>query len=122
MVNPYAPIIEKETIEEFKRDIVLQQKLKRSFERMLNFYGLSIFAYGIDKNEEWNSKSIKWFTEDTHNNLRITRILKCLMTLQLQLEARQFLNTLERLSSEESTCGISMNTFKYWEDAVSCFA
>ncbi len=56
-----------------------------------------------------------------HNYLRITRILKCLMTFGLEDEARAFYECLRRIYREDSD-QIGDETFQYWTNAVKAGA
>ena len=117
-VTPSTPTITSEVQAAFESDEILQQHLKASFYRMLNFYGLAPTANGIEKASNWEERKSNWFTEDTHNNLRITRILKCLTALGLPNEAQRFHTTLSGLVKSESDCGIGVMAQKYWAEAV----
>ncbi len=117
-VTPGAPIITKEVKEEFKNDELLQLHLRASFNRMLAFYGLTSRSQGIRKSETWEIRKPNWFIDDTHNNLRITRILKCLCTLGLEKEALQFHQALVELVRNEKDCGIGETAQQFWLEAV----
>jgi len=97
-VKPGAPTITKEIQSEFHKDELLRNHLKASYFRMLEFYGLESMNNSIRKSDNWEKRKSNWFVQDTHNNLRITRILKCLKALGLEMEAIEFYNR-ERLHS-----------------------
>ncbi|WP_077730025.1 opioid growth factor receptor-related protein [Methylocaldum sp. 14B] len=117
-VTPGAPTITKEIQEEFLNDEILQQHLKASFNRMLAFYGLVDTGSGIKKSENWERKKSNWFVKDTHNNLRITRILKSLRSLGLETEAIKFHEALVELAETEKDCGIGEAAQRFWAEAV----
>jgi len=117
-VTPEAPIITSEVQVAFERDEKLQQHLQASFYRMLSFYGLAPSEQAIVKANNWENRKSNWFIEDTHNNLRITRILKCLSVLGLHDEAIQFHAALSNLVASESDCGINILTQQYWQTAL----
>ena len=117
-VTPMAPTITKEIKVEFHKDEILQQHLKASFCRMLAFYGLAKTVNGVEKSANWETRKLNWFTKDTHNNLRITRILKCLCSLGLKDEAKQLYNELVVLTSREQDCGIGQAAKQYWSEAI----
>lgn len=117
--NPTAPILDAGQIRAFHADPLLRQKLLRSFERMLDFYGLARTPDGIDKAPDWPRRKSLWFTQPSHNHLRITRILKCLNTLGLEPEAKALHQALVRLKSSEADCGIPSSAFSYWAEAVT---
>ena len=100
-------------------DELVRQHLRASFNRMLAFYGLADTGDGICKAANWHERKSNWFTQDTHNNLRITRILKCLCTLGLENEAAKFHEALLDLRENEPDCGIGDNAFRFWADTAS---
>ncbi|KAK7907447.1 hypothetical protein WMY93_016059 [Mugilogobius chulae] len=82
-VNREAPTLTKVEIEEFRRNDMAKKHLLESYKLMLDFYGIEL----CDETTGAVKRSCNWldrFTNlnrNTHNNLRITRILKCLGTL-----------------------------------------
>ncbi|XP_015220427.1 opioid growth factor receptor [Lepisosteus oculatus] len=79
-MNYMAYELTREEIEEFHKNEVAKQTLIQSYELMLGFYGIELV------NKETGEVKRAWNFEDRfdnldrnmHNNLRITRILKCL--------------------------------------------
>ena len=118
-VNPCVPTITDEIQQAFKNDEILQTHLRASFYRMLSFYGLVATDHGIVKGDNWEKRKLNWFVEDTHNNLRITRILKCLCALGLEDEAIRYHQALVELVQNEKECGIGSMAQQFWAAAVS---
>lgn len=118
-VTPDAPILDKATIEAFKTDELLRNHLRAALIRILSFYGLRLTPAGVVKGANWEARKSNWFTENTHNSLRITRILKCLNSLGLEVEAKAFQSGLQSLCESERDCGIDEIAMKFWLDAVS---
>ncbi|HRO59631.1 MAG TPA: opioid growth factor receptor-related protein [Burkholderiaceae bacterium] len=118
-VNPRAPVINDALVAEFAADEALRVRLRASLDRMLSFYGLERRDGRIDKGPNWLRRKGNWFTQGTHNDLRITRILKCLCALGLRDEAGHLLACLLALRSSEPDCGIGDTAFRYWQDAVA---
>lgn len=117
-VTSGSPILTPEIVEAFETDEILQQHLRASFRRMLAFYGLVATESGIVKADNWDQRKLNWFVEDTHNNLRITRILKCLCALGLEEEASRFHRALAELVQHEKDCGIGERAQRFWGEAV----
>lgn len=117
-VTPDAPTITSEVEKAFLEDELLRSHLMASFHRILSFYGLKRTEKEITKAENWNSRKRNWFTQDTHNNLRITRILKCLTILGLKKEAKKFYEALSDLRKSESDCGVEVRAYKFWAEAI----
>ena len=115
--NPYAPLIDPETIEAFRRRADLRDGLRDSFRRMLRFYGLEMSDGKVTLARNFGERSKDWLTPHNHNHLRITRILKSLRTLGLESEAQAFF---ERLSEIHHSGGrnITAETFRFWRSAA----
>ena len=118
-VNPFAPVIDDALVAAFESDETLRARLRASLDRMLSFYGLERRDGRIGKGPNWLRRKGNWFTQSTHNDLRITRILKCLCALGLRDEAGQLLACLLVLRASEPDCGLADTAFRYWQDAVS---
>jgi len=122
--NAAAPVLTRESIQEFRSLPELQQKLRDSFFRMMHFYGfevLSIKPIEVDRAPSFAAKATGWLSPGNHNHLRITRILRCLTILGLEAEAKAFLECLAEIYEDEqnkSLPAISDETMLYWREAV----
>jgi len=123
-VHPEAPILDQETIREFKSRSELQQNLRASFLRMLAFYGFELSAEGelaVRRRPDFAGHSKTWLWPGNHNHLRITRIIKSLRLLGLAPEAQAFFKCLSELYAEETGRGIpriTATTFQFWSSAA----
>ncbi|HVE49280.1 MAG TPA: opioid growth factor receptor-related protein [Casimicrobiaceae bacterium] len=117
-VTPTAPLVDHQVVAAFRSDEVLRTHLWASFDRMLRFYGLSREGTAITKGPNWHDRKSNWFIEPTHNNLRITRILKCLTLLHLSSAASMFLASLENLRESERDCGVGATAYSFWRSAL----
>ena len=117
-VVPNAPTLSVNDIKVFTADDLLKQHMLIALRRMLQFYGLIDFPEIIAKGPNWQNRKGNWFTEQTHNSLRITRILKSLMLLGHEVHAKRFQRCLDELCSKESDCGVSKESQLYWQQAV----
>ena len=117
-VTPDSPVLDKATITAFHTDEILRGHLKAAFIRILRFYGLRLTVNGLVKGSSWETRKANWFTENTHNSLRITRILKCLSALGMNTEALAFQAGLRTLCEIESDCGIDEVALRFWREAV----
>lgn len=70
----------KNEAEEFKKSKEMQDRLLKSYEMMLDFYGLTLNVKTgeVKRNEKNYKERYKHLNSSSHNYLRITRILKCL--------------------------------------------
>lgn len=180
--NWEAPIIDREVMEQFRSRSELRDRLRRSFERMLDFYGFTFAtqtkedeeqkqinkeninphvedpetgatvelngeaspaaeasraeastedpamqstsepsvppgAYVILRGPNWRALSRNWVVRFDHNHLRITRILRCLRILGLQVECQAFFAALKEVF-QDSNYNISDRSMSYWTRAV----
>jgi len=120
--NPAAPILDDDTIRQFRSRPELRDRLKVSFLRMLRFYGLRYnSAATVERAENFPERSRNWLSPWNHNHLRITRILKSLRILGLEREATAFFECLAGIYYDQTTAclkTISEETFCYWRSAA----
>jgi hypothetical protein len=96
--NIHAPVLTPLEISEFRSNPKFRQNPKASFVRILGFYGLILSGrqpLKVKRALYFEEASANWITLGNHNHLRITRILKSLLTLGLQEEAVAFYDCLE---------------------------
>lgn len=119
-VNLQAPLADEKTVEAFRSDELLCQHLLASYQRMLAFFGLRRLPDGmVVKSPAWGERKREWFSHDSHNSLRITRMLRSLALLGLEDEARGFQGALADLCASEPDCKISQTSQAFWREAVS---
>jgi hypothetical protein len=116
--NPDAPLLTRDDIAAFKDDAILQGNLRKSFQRILSFLGLSETKAGeIVDGVNFASRAPEVWSAPNHNWLRISRILRCLTLLGLQDEAQALYGWLET-AYQKKRFPIDANTFGYWRRAV----
>jgi hypothetical protein len=108
---PNALLLDKETVEFFCNDSLLQAHLQAGLNRLLQFYGLQLTDGCLVKQGNWVDRKANWFLHDTHNNLRITRILLCLSACGFTEKAKQIYTGLLQLRKLEPDCGLSEKIF-----------
>jgi hypothetical protein len=121
-VNPTAPLIQPETIAAFGSDETLRERLRRSFELMLGFYGLALERDPdgrpiVRVTEALPERRRVWLRPNNHNFLRITRILTSLRTLGLPEHAGAFLACLEDICRSGSE-GVVGESLRFWRSAA----
>ncbi|XP_061584067.1 opioid growth factor receptor-like isoform X2 [Cololabis saira] len=85
-MNRDASTLTQEEIQDFLDSSVAKENLLKSYKLMLDFYGMQLAdeATGeVMRADHWMER-FNNLNSRTHNNLRITRILKCLGTLGFQ--------------------------------------
>ncbi|MDD5349321.1 MAG: opioid growth factor receptor-related protein [Chthoniobacteraceae bacterium] len=116
--NPLAPVLSKGQIAAFRADRLLRMELLASFDMMLRFYGFQRDQEQITCADKWPSQSERWLTPNNHNFLRISRILRSLSLLGLQVYAKAFFDTLSGLYSSQYADIIGKTTYHYWRTAA----
>uniref|UniRef100_A0A3B4ZQ18 Zgc:162182 n=1 Tax=Stegastes partitus TaxID=144197 RepID=A0A3B4ZQ18_9TELE len=82
-MNYEATPLTKEEVEDFLTSSTAKENLLKSYKLMLDFYGIELFdekTGEVRRARNWRDR-FNNLDSHTHNNLRITRILKCLGTL-----------------------------------------
>lgn len=119
--NASAPLLTDEDIAAFQREAPLRASLLRSFQLMLEFYGLELEPHAdnveIRRAAGFDGRRQVWLTPGNHNFLRITRILRSLSLLGERRHAAAFLKRLESIYAEEART-IGTTTVGYWRRAV----
>ena len=120
-VNPFAPVVSRDTQVEFRANALLRKNLCKACSRMLGFYGLcchgeAMVAPRVSCAGDFPAKSANWMTPDDHNHRRLTRILKSLRLLGLGICSRSLFLCLEELASQNPG-DISGLTLEYWRDS-----
>ena len=105
-----SPVLTKEESEIFQSDISLQEKVKTSFRRFLNFLDFELVNEEIKPMKDVPS----WIAaESLHNMMRITRMFKSLRLTGNEEYAKLFFKSLKPYRDK-----VSSNTWNYWENAV----
>ena len=119
--NPHAPILTTETIETFRADPELRQRLLRSLALMLEFYGLALESDGngaprIERARDFAAKSAGWLRPGDHNHLRLTRILTSARLLGLDEHSQALYRCLAAIARDHPHA-VSATTLDYWQRA-----
>jgi hypothetical protein len=116
--NRDAPVLTDADIADFHTDSVLQGNHRKSFERMLAFFGLALAEDGraVDS-PNFAARVPDVWAVPNHNWRRITRILRSLTLLGLATLARIFFGWLEATYGSRKF-PISEETFQYWTEAA----
>jgi hypothetical protein len=116
--NPDAPLLTDDDNEAFRGDRLLQDNLRKSFDRLLTFLGLARTEDGrVVEGANFAARAPDVWAYPNHNWLRISRILRSLTLLGLQTEARALYAYLEDVYRHRKS-PIPAETFRYWTAAV----
>jgi hypothetical protein len=117
--NPDAPVLARHEFAELGRNPAVVAGLRQGLARMLAFYGLEWNAVGVAKSAGWLHRSRSWAVLPTHNDLRITRILRSLALFGLQHEAAALLGFLETMLDAMPLRPGRDTTLRHWRSALS---
>ncbi|MBD2296319.1 hypothetical protein H6G06_23255 [Anabaena sphaerica FACHB-251] len=120
--NPNAPILTDDDIQSFQNREELRNNLLASLKLMLGFYGLSCQEsedgkVEINIEQSFLERKKIWVHWGNHNHLRITRILRSLYLLGLEVYAQAFFKCLQEIYNLEKG-EITKLTFSHWQDAI----
>ena len=111
--NPKAPVIGQIFIDEAINNIKIRKNIIKAFLRMIDFYGFNYIVKPFDLVDRGEEKH--WLTKNNHNYLRITRILKFLMLVKMEVLAYTFF---EHLCNLVNTGKIDENSFNIWKRVI----
>ena len=118
--NARAPILTEEDIAHWQHDPMLRMYLRRSFEKLLDFYGFAIINNNgharIIAASNAATRQQAWITQGNHNYLRLTRIVKSLRLLGEAELADALRTALEHLGAQHGAT-IGEETVRYWREA-----
>ncbi|KAK6336581.1 hypothetical protein TWF718_009383 [Orbilia javanica] len=134
MLHP-AATLDEQTMEAFRNNPELQASMRRALARMLRFFGFDYQIVNVDTDandtatiqrlvhilpnpEVFPRAARNWM--NSHNDLRITRIIRCLRCCGMETEAREFYRALRHLHTSRTghPRRISDRTFMYWTRAA----
>ncbi|KAF2266434.1 hypothetical protein CC78DRAFT_513507 [Lojkania enalia] len=132
--NYEAPIINREVMEAFHGRPELRARLKESFVRILDFYGFELLEEStheavttstlprvpsilVVRAPHWPKAFRNWAIRFDHNHLRITRILRCLRVLGLEMECEAYYSALKEVFNDPRI-HINERSMLYWRKAV----
>ncbi len=115
--NPSAPVSNSSVMTQFNQEKILRDKMLKSFQVMLHFYGLELDGQKVKIGPNFAERKKNWIQPGNHNFLRITRILNSLCLHGLKSYADSFLKTLEGIYKNHLEL-IAKNTFGHWQRAV----
>ncbi|MBX7198052.1 MAG: hypothetical protein K1X51_01595 [Rhodospirillaceae bacterium] len=114
--NPGAPLLSDRDIAVLQGDPVLQDRVRRSLDLMLDFFGLQRKGAAVSRGADF--ARVPWLEPLNHNHLRLTRILLFLRHAGLRAEAQGLRACLEDIAAHEGRDAITPRTLAFWRAAV----
>ncbi len=87
--NPGAPVVTPAQAAQLAQDPVVLENLRAALARMGAFYGLECRGAAVQAGRD-PARIARWAAQSTHNDLRITRMLRASMLFGLSAEAAQW--------------------------------
>jgi hypothetical protein len=117
--NPRAPLLTEQAIDAIQSDRSIQANADRALLRFTQFLGFELTpAGGYVLLETWPIAKKRWFSRDTHNGLRITRVLKFLGSIRREEQAEVLARALLHMCRLEAGCGITPIARSYWRASL----
>ncbi len=115
--NPDAPLLTDADREAFRADPDLQERMLRSLDVMLDFYGFVRSKDSVARSPDFNAHATNWLTPNNHNHLRLSRILQSLRLCGLTEEAAALHAALQE-TAKEFPGRVSEATLRFWREAA----
>ena len=115
-VNPNAPVVTAQAAKELGAIQEVAGNLRRACVRMAAFYGFAIKEASIERANNYALRVHFWAARPTHNDLRITRILRSLTLFGLSAQAHLFHDAAIAAVRENRT---DAAVERYWTAALS---
>lgn len=112
----YSVPLTDEMVDYIKKNDEILRNIKRSFLKMLEFYGFVCKDNGIVPVIGRTEMIVKWLNLRNHNFLRITRILGCLSIVGYGDLAKEWLDALEE---ETKDLHYVEKSKEFWREAVT---
>lgn len=117
--NPDAPLLSENDISAFKSDQLLQANLMTSFRRILAFLGLELTSDGkLIEGDNLPARIPDVWAWPNHNWLRISRILRSLTLLGMEVQAKALYDELSTFY-QNRRFPIPANSFQFWTEAIA---
>lgn len=116
--NPDAPLLTPQDIAAFRSDPDLQNRVRRSLDVMLEFYGLTREGAVVKRGANFAARAGAWLEPTNHNHLRLTRILLFLGHAGLRAEVQGLMACLEDIAAREGRDQITTRTLNFWREAA----
>ena len=116
--NIHCPVLMPEDVFEFASDPEIKNRFYLILHKMFKFYGFKPENKGMGFGLDFESRKHKLFSYKDHNQLRMTRILRCLCLLGFEELAHMFYNDCLIKGLERTGNNVNKETEEYWLEAI----
>ncbi len=116
--NPDAPLLTDADRAAFTADPELQERMLRSLDVMLAFYGFIRGEASVARTADFNARASQWLAPNNHNHLRLSRILQSLRLCGLAEQAMSLHASLQE-TAEDFPGRVTETTRRFWREAAS---
>lgn len=114
--NDFAPVLTTDAMLWFSRNPALREQHKKSFDRMLKFFGLRAEGPKIRGALDLNERDHPWLRRFDHNHRRISRIIRSLYLCHQNELAESFCEAVVRIGQQQGD--VSEATVTFWKGAA----
>lgn len=115
--DPSAPVLDARTRAAFAAEPGLRERLLRSLDVMLAFYGLARDGERVAPRPDFEARARHWLVAGDHNHRRLTRIVRALRLLGCETEADALRACLITIAAERGATAVSPTTLAHWRAA-----
>ncbi len=115
--NPNAPLLTEADRQAFGADPDLQERMLRSLDVMLAFYGFVRSQDAVARSPDFEVRAANWLTPNNHNHLRLSRILQSLRLCGLEAHAAALHAALED-TAEDFPGRVTETSRRFWRGAA----
>lgn len=115
-MNSASQVLQRHEAKIFRKDAAIRKRVLKSLDLMLDFYGFKLTKAGsIQRNEDNYRSRFLNLSMNSHNNLRITRILKALGEYDLEhLKAKILVAFLREIIVNKELKQVASSCAQYW--------
>ena len=111
---PDAPLVTSDTQEAFKSSAELRDRLRRSLDLMLGFYGFVRVGEQVARGNDFESRRLGWLYPNDRSHRRMSRIVTSLALLGEPRLAASLRDVLVAIADEYGTHSVSAETRQRW--------
>ena len=111
---PGDPAVTEQTRDAFAQDADLRERLRRSLDLMLAFYGMSRDGETVGRSQDFESRRLGWLYPGDHNHERLSRVVRSLALLGEGALASSLRDELVAIADDYGAHSVSRETRGHW--------